>query len=93
MNQGIVTLNDITNGLININIMEVQIINSKNGRVLVPSEYWCIDSTFITVRREKEKWEWVGNNHKTIVLTAGKDIDSFYCSQCCHIAEGLCLSQ
>ena len=29
MNRGIVTLNDITNGLINVNIMEVQIVNSK----------------------------------------------------------------
>ena len=29
MNRGIVTLNDITKGLININIMEVQIVNSK----------------------------------------------------------------
>ena len=30
MNRGIVTLNDLTNGLINVNIMEVQI-----------AEYWC----------------------------------------------------
>ena len=29
MSRGIVTLNDITNGLININIMEVQIVNSE----------------------------------------------------------------
>ena len=29
MNRGTVTLNDITNGLINANIMEVQIVNSK----------------------------------------------------------------
>ena len=41
----------------------------------------------------KKKKEWVGNIHKTIVLTAGKDMDSFYYSQYCHIAEGLCLSQ
>ena len=29
MNRGIVTLNNVTNSLINVNIMEVQIINSK----------------------------------------------------------------
>ena len=41
MNRGIVTLNDITNGLINVNIVEVQIINSKKwlstGALTLPS--------------------------------------------------------
>ena len=44
MNRRIVTLNDITNGLININIMEVKSLIPKNGHILVPSEYWCVDS-------------------------------------------------
>ena len=29
MNRGMVTLNDIAKGLINVNIIEVQIVNSK----------------------------------------------------------------
>ena len=40
MNRGTVTLNDITNGLINANIMEVQIVNSKKM-----AEYWYRPST------------------------------------------------
>ena len=52
-----------------------------------------VHKQYFATGRGKEKNEWVGNSHKTIVLTAGKDIDSFHCSQCCHTAECLCLSQ
>ena len=52
MNRGIVTLNDITNGLININIMKVQIINSKKM-----AEYWCRPSTdALTLSRSTQQW-------------------------------------
>ena len=40
-------------------------------------------------RGKRKKKEWVGNSFKTIVLTAAKDIDPSYCSQCGHMAEGL----
>ena len=40
-------------------------------------------------REKRKKKEWVGNSLKTIVLTAAKDIAPCYCSQCCHMAEGL----
>ena len=40
-------------------------------------------------REKRKKKEWVGNGLKTIVLTATKDIAPCYCSQCCHMAEGL----
>ena len=51
--------------------------------------FWLL-AVFCNWEEERKK-EWVGNSHKTIVLTACKDIDGFYCSQCCHIAECLCL--
>ena len=49
---------------------------------------------YFAVGRKKEKQNGIETAMKpNIVFTASKDIDGFYCSQCCHIAEGLFLSQ
>ena len=59
MDRGIVTLNDITNGLINVNIMEVQIVNSKNWpstgavRALVDSKCKYVQMTMPTTTTHK----------------------------------------